>query len=114
MTNLDLDAQQVALDQLGTQCGAVVALDPRTRKVRVMASSPSFDPNLVETNFAQIAGIEADCQPAAPLLNRASAGLYVPGSTFKVITASAALESKKFTPESSFVDPATARSTESA
>jgi penicillin-binding protein A len=105
VTNLDLDAQQVALDQLGTQCGAVVALDPRTGKVRVMASSPSFDPNLVENDFGQIARIEADCQPAAPLLNRGSAGLYVPGSIFKVITASAALESKKFTPESSFVDP---------
>jgi peptidoglycan glycosyltransferase len=102
---LDLDAQQVALDELGTRCGAVVALDPRTGKVRVMASSPSFDPNLVEDRFAQISQITADCQPAAALVNRASAGLYVPGSTFKVVTASAALESKKFTPESSFDDP---------
>ncbi len=105
VTTLDLDAQAVALDELGTQCGAVVALDPRTGKVRVMASAPSFDPNLVENNFAQISRIEADCEPAAALLNRASAGLYVPGSTFKVITAAAALESKKFKPESSFVDP---------
>jgi len=105
VTTLDLDAQEVALAELGAQCGAVVALDPRTGKVRVMASSPSFDPNLVENNFAQISRIEADCQPAAPLLNRASAGLYVPGSTFKVITAAAALESRKFKPESSFVDP---------
>jgi len=105
VTNLDLDAQEVALEQLGTRCGAVVALDPRTGKVRVMASSPTFDPNLVENDFGQISRIEADCQPAAPLLNRASAGLYVPGSTFKVITAAAALESKKFKPESSFVDP---------
>ncbi len=105
ITNLDLEAQEVALEQLGRQCGAVVALDPRTGKVRVMASSPSFDPNLVENNFGQISRIKADCQPAAALLNRASAGLYVPGSTFKVITAAAALESKKFKPESSFVDP---------
>jgi len=102
---LDLDAQQVALDELGTRCGAVVALDPRTGKVRVMASSPSFDPNFVEDRFGRISRITADCQPAAPLVNRASAGLFVPGSTFKVVTASAALESKKFTPESSFVDP---------
>ena len=70
-----------------------------------MASSPSFDPNLVENDFGQIERIEADCRPAAPLLNRASAGLYVPGSTFKVITAAAALESRKFKPESTFVDP---------
>ena len=105
ITNLDLEAQEVALEQLGRQCGAVVALDPRTGKVRVMASSPSFDPNLVENNFGQISRIKADCQPAAALLNRASAGLYVPGSIFKVVTAAAALESKKFKPESSFVDP---------
>jgi penicillin-binding protein A len=105
VTNLDLDAQQVALEELGENCGAVVALDPRTGKVRVMVSSPSFDPNLVETDFASIDAITANCTPASPLLNRASAGLYVPGSTFKVITASAALESKKYTPDSTFVDP---------
>jgi len=105
VTTIDLDAQTVALDELGTSCGAVVALDPRTGEVLVMASSPSFDPNRVEDDFDSISKIAADCQPAAPLLNRASAGLYVPGSTFKVITASAALESKKFTPESTFVDP---------
>ncbi|OFW74272.1 MAG: hypothetical protein A2Y55_00145 [Actinobacteria bacterium RBG_16_68_12] len=103
--NLDLDAQNVALEELGAQCGAVVALDPRTGKVRVMVSSPGFDPNLVEESFQRISRITADCRPASPLLNRASAGLYVPGSTFKVITASAALEARKFTPDSSFVDP---------
>ena len=105
VTNIDLDAQEIALEELGTTCGAVVALDPRTGKVKVMASSPSFDPNVVEESFQRISRITADCVPAAPLLNRGSAGLYVPGSTFKVITASAALESKKFTPESTFTDP---------
>ena len=103
--NLNLDAQKVAAAELGTKCGAVVALDPRDGRLLVMASSPSFDPNLVETSFQKISRITADCTPASPLLNRASAGLFVPGSTFKVITASAALESKKFTPESSFYDP---------
>jgi peptidoglycan glycosyltransferase len=105
VTTLDLDAQAVANEALGTNCGAVVALDPRTGKVLVMASSPGFDPNLVEEDFDRIAAVTADCTPAAPLINRASAGLYVPGSTFKVITASAALESKKYTPDSTFVDP---------
>ena len=103
--NLNLDAQKVAVEQLGTKCGAVVALDPRDGRLLVMASSPSFDPNVVETSFQRISRITADCTPASPLLNRASAGLFVPGSTFKVITASAALESKKFTPESTFDDP---------
>ncbi|MGH3111018.1 MAG: penicillin-binding transpeptidase domain-containing protein, partial [Gaiellaceae bacterium] len=105
VTTIYPDAQQVAIDALGSQCGAVVALDPRTGKVRVMASSPGFDPNFAENRFDEISDVEADCRPAAPLLNRASAGLYVPGSTFKVITAAAALESKRFTPESTFVDP---------
>ena len=105
LTTLDLDAQAVALEELGTQCGAVVALDPRTGKVRVMASSPSFDPNLAESRFDEISEITADCASPSPLVNRASAGLYVPGSTFKVITASAALESEKYTPDSTFVDP---------
>jgi penicillin-binding protein A len=105
VTTLDLDAQEVANEALGSNCGAVVALDPRTGKLLVMASSPGFDPNLVEESFGQIEQITADCSPAAPLLNRASAGLYVPGSTFKVVTAAAALESKQYTPDSTFVDP---------
>jgi penicillin-binding protein A len=105
VTTIDPEAQQVAMDALDGQCGAVVALDPRSGKVRVMASSPSFDPNLVERRFGQIERTQANCRPAAPLLNRASAGLFVPGSTFKVVTASAALESKKFGPDSTFYDP---------
>jgi peptidoglycan glycosyltransferase len=102
---LNLAAQRVALQALGTKCGAVAALDPRTGAVRVLASSPSFNPNLAERNFGAISRIRADCTPAAPLLNRATAGLYPPGSTFKVVTASAALQSGKFTPDSIFHDP---------
>jgi peptidoglycan glycosyltransferase len=102
---LNLRAQKVAFDALGTKCGAVVALDPRNGAVKVLASSPSYDPNLVENRFSAIDRITADCKPAAPLINRATAGLYPPGSTFKVVTAAAALESKKFTPDSVFHDP---------
>jgi penicillin-binding protein A len=105
LLNLDLKAQKVALDELGRNCGAVVALDPRTGKVLAMASSPSYDPNLVESHYQAVSRITANCTPASPLLNRATAGLFVPGSSFKVITASAALESKKFTPGSVFYDP---------
>ena len=102
---IDLAAQKVALDALGTQCGAVAAFDPRTGAVRVLASAPSFNPNAIEHNYASIDRIKADCTPAAPLVNRATAGLYPPGSTFKVVTTAAALESKKFTPDSMFTDP---------
>ena len=105
VTTLDLHGQQVALEQLGRTCGAVAAIDPRDGRLLVMASSPSYNPNLVENDFGAISKITAACRPAAPLVNRASQGLYPPGSTFKVVTASAALESNRFTPESEFDDP---------
>jgi peptidoglycan glycosyltransferase len=102
---LDLEAQRVALEQLGDTCGAVAAIDPRTGRVKVLASSPSYNPNLVENRFDEISSITAACRPAAPLINRATWGLYPPGSTFKVVTASAALDSGRYTPASTFVDP---------
>jgi len=105
VTTLDLHGQQVALEQLGRTCGAVAAIDPRDGRLLVMASSPSYNPNLVENDFGAISKITARCRPAAPLVNRASQGLYPPGSTFKVVTASAALESNRFTPASEFDDP---------
>jgi peptidoglycan glycosyltransferase len=97
--------QRLAMRELAGKCGSVVALDPRTGKVLVMASRPTYDPNLVEKDFARINNIRAVCRPAAPLLNRATDGLYTPGSTFKVVTASAALDSGRFTPQSRFFDP---------
>jgi len=105
VTTLDLRAQRVALDALGSNCGAVAALDPRTGKLLVMASSPTYNPNLVENQFEKIDNVTANCRPAAPLINRATQGLYAPGSTFKVVTTSAALESNRFTPDSTFYDP---------
>ena len=98
-------AQRAAQNALGRRCGAVVALDVRTGKVLAMYSSPTYDPNLVEDNFDQVTGVRADCRRPDALLNRATAGLYAPGSTFKVVTASAAIDSGRFTPDSSFVDP---------
>jgi penicillin-binding protein A len=98
-------AQRVAMQQLAGKCGSVVALDPRSGKLLVLASRPTYDPNLVERNFARINNIRAACRPAAPLLNRSTDGLYTPGSTFKVVTASAALQSHEFTPQSRFFDP---------
>jgi peptidoglycan glycosyltransferase len=98
-------AQRLAMEQLRGSCGSVVALDTRTGAVLVAASRPTFDPNLVETNFAAINNIRASCSPPAPLLNRATDGLFTPGSTFKVVTASAALDTGRFTPDSRFDDP---------
>ena len=98
-------AQRIALDALGTQCGAVAALEPSTGKVLVIASSPTYNPNLVERHFRAISRIHAQCRPASPLLNRATAGLYAPGSSFKVVTAAAALDTGRYRPESTFYDP---------
>jgi penicillin-binding protein A len=97
-------AQRVALDALGGQCGAVAAIEPRTGKVLVLASSPSYDPNLVERNFAQIQRGAGPCG-VAPLLNRATSGLFTPGSIFKVVTAAAALDTGTYSPSSTFYDP---------
>jgi penicillin-binding protein A len=95
-------AQALALRDLRGKCGAVVALDPRTGAVLAMASSPAYNPNLIEKRFAQAARSGGKC---GALVNRAVAGRYQPGSTFKVVTATAALNSGKFTPNSSFYDP---------
>lgn len=98
-------AQRAAQNALGSRCGAVVALEPQTGKVLAMVSSPTYDPNLVEGQFDQVTGVRADCKRPDALLNRATAGLYAPGSTFKVVTAAAAIDTGRYTPDSDFVDP---------
>jgi peptidoglycan glycosyltransferase len=103
---LDARAQKVALRALGQNCGAVVAIDPQTGAVLVMASSPTYDPNLVEGHYNQIKRrARGQCVKPDPFFNRATTGAFVPGSTFKVVTASAALESGRFTMRSTFNDP---------
>jgi len=98
-------AQRIAMAQLAGKCGSAVALDPRTGAVLVMASRPTYDPNLVESNFGAISNVRASCTPAAPLLNRATDGLFTPGSSFKVVTSAAALDSGRYTINSPFYDP---------
>jgi penicillin-binding protein A len=93
------------MNALAGKCGAAVALEPDTGRVLVMASQPSYDPNLVETNFNQILRTRAPCPSASPLLDRASAGRFIPGSTFKVVTAAAALDSGRIQPTTTFNDP---------
>ena len=93
-------AQRAAQNALGRRCGAVVALDVRTGKVLTMYSSPTYDPNLVEESFDEVTSVRADCRRPDALLNRATAGLYAPGSTFKVVTAAAAIDSGRYTPDS--------------
>jgi penicillin-binding protein A len=97
--------QFLAQRALGTLCGAAVALDVKTGKVLVMATSPTYNPNLVEHDFSQVDKTRAQCASPSPLFNRATQAGYLPGSSFKLVTAAAALESAKFTPDSPFDDP---------
>lgn len=102
---LNARAQRVAMQALGRKCGAVVVIEPSTGRVVVMANSPTYDPNLIATNYRSILRTRAECTQAAPLLNRATFGRFVPGSTFKVVTAAAALESGKYSMETRKTDP---------
>ncbi len=77
--------------------GSVVAIDPATGAVQAMASVPGFDPNLVK-NTDTLKQLNRD--ESAPLVNRATQSTYPPGSTMKVVTAAAALDSGEFTPGS--------------
>ena len=104
---VDPRSQRIAQGALGTQCGAVFALEPSTGKVLVAASSPTFDLNLADKpNFIpNVSKIHANCRPASPLLNRGTNALFPPGSSFKVVTAAAALDTGLYRPQSSFYDP---------
>lgn len=97
VTNLDPEAQKVALDALGDRRGSIVAIEPATGKVRVMASNPGYDPSALRDPavFNRL-----NRQTNSPLFNRATQAGYAPGSTMKVVTAAAALDSGAFTPQS--------------
>jgi peptidoglycan glycosyltransferase len=97
------NAQALALRLLRGKCGAVVALDPSTGRVLVMATSPTYNANLIEKRFGVATRTSLPC--GAPLVNRATVGKYPPGSSFKMITAAAALDTGRFTPDSRFYDP---------
>jgi peptidoglycan glycosyltransferase len=102
---LNMRAQRAAMEGLAGRCGSVVALDPATGKVLVMASFPTYDQNLIENDFGALQRIQAPCKPVAPLYNRATYGLYAPGSIFKVVTAAAAIDTGRYTASSRFDDP---------
>ncbi len=107
---IDPVAQQAAWDALGNLTGSVVVSEPATGRILAMVSKPSYDPNLLTvhdnqqvTDSYQSLLNDAD----DPLINRAIKALNPPGSVFKLVVVTAALESGKFTPESTFPNPAT-------
>jgi penicillin-binding protein A len=91
VTTLDPAAQKVALQALGGQTGSVVAIDPKTGAIKVMVSIPGYDDNGPRP-FAPPSG--------QTTFNRATQSAYPPGSTFKVVAAAAAIDSGKYTPDS--------------
>ncbi len=84
---IDPAIQAAAVEALAGRKGAVVAIDPVTGEILAMVSNPTFDPNTLEANGEAILA-----DPDSPLLNRATQGLFPPGSTFKTVTAISALE----------------------
>ncbi len=88
-TTLDPKAQRVAVDQLAGRAGSVVALDPRTGAVKVMYANPTYDDNHVDATT-----------PGSSTFNGSTQAFDAPGSTFKVVTATAAIDSGRFTPNS--------------
>lgn len=97
---LDHELQALALDRLASQRrGSLVALDCTTGDVLVMVSTPSFDPNEIAFKADAKRWAALATGPDEPLNNRAAAGLYPPGSTFKVVNALAGLTAGVITPE---------------
>jgi penicillin-binding protein A len=99
--------QKAAADALGNQKGAVVALDPKTGAVLALVTSPTFDPNDIASHDIEAAGKAYDrlaSNSQHPLSNRAAREIYPPGSTFKLVTAAAALADGK-TPNSMVESP---------
>ena len=101
VTNIDSDAQRVALSALeAVGFGAVAAIEPSSGRVRVLVSNPPYDPNRVPLHLSQL-----NLNPDTPLYDRATQGQYPPGSTFKVLTAAAGLDSGTIDPETTIDAP---------
>jgi penicillin-binding protein 2 len=103
--SVDLRLQQVAENAFGRRRGALVALEPSSGAVLAFVSKPGFDPNLFVDGIDPQSWSELNGSPDRPLNNRAIAGLYPPGSTFKPFLALAALETGKRTQRSTIFDP---------
>jgi penicillin-binding protein 2 len=102
---LDMRLQHVAETAFGERRGALVAIEPSTGGVLAFVSKPGFDPNLFVDGIDPQSWAELNNSPDRPLNNRAIAGVYPPGSTFKPFMALAALDLGKRTPRSTINDP---------
>jgi len=96
---IDLAVQKAAEEALGKEAGTIVAINPRNGEILAMASHPAFDPNQLSQTLSSADWDSLSSDPGHPLTNRATQGQYPPGSTFKLVVASAALESKEVSQE---------------
>ena len=95
---IDFRLQKLAEDLLGEEAGAIVALDPQTGDILALASRPSFDPNALSRGLRADVWNDILQDERHPLTNRAIQGQYPPGSTFKIIMATAALDTNAIEP----------------
>ncbi len=102
---LDAGLQKTAEQALAGRAGAVIALDPRNGDILAMTSTPAYDPNTFTTGIDISLWRKLNDDPQKPLLNRVIQAIYAPGSTFKIVTALAALEERLITPQTSFFCP---------
>ena len=94
---IDAELQQNVLDVLGDESASAVVLDARNGEVLALTTTPSFDPSLFNSGVSGAQWKEWTSNRAAPLINKATSGLYPPGSTFKMAVALAALEARTLT-----------------
>lgn len=106
---IDHRLQAVAQEALGYKAGAVVVLDPRNFEILALASSPNYDLANFNGGISKNKWRELNLDPFYPLQNRAISGVYPPGSTFKIVTAIAALEEKLITPHDIVICPGSYR-----
>ncbi len=97
--SLDINLQKEAEEAFGERAGALVAMKPDTGEILGLVSRPSFDPDLFAKGISYEEWIALTQDSKKPMLNRALQSQYPPGSTFKIITAIAALEEGLITPE---------------
>ncbi len=102
---LDIKLQEVAEQAFGDKRGALVAIEPATGGILAFVSMPGFDPNLFVDGIDPASWELLNTSEDRPMVNRAVAGTYPPGSTFKPYMALAALELGKRTPQQSIHDP---------
>ena len=100
--SIDSYLQKIAWDALKDKAGSVVVMDPRDGAVLALVSSPSFDPNLFNGGISFKDWENLSNDPSHPMGNRAIAGQYPPGSTYKLFVAAAALEEGLITPDTAF------------